>query len=161
DKLGMSIESVAFWGGLLSLISLVGTFASGVILKYFRDASIGLFFAFACLGSSAVVVFGLGLPQAPTLISALLMLASAGLIQGFVFSSVPLVSIESQDVVRANAGISQMGNTGAFLGAPLFAWVASQFGWGGGGMYVLLCALMGCICALGLKGILAKPYVKI
>lgn len=148
--LGLDQQQIGFWVGTLSVVSLAATFASGVILKLVKRPTLGLVLSFATLSVCGYLVFALRLPQNATLLFSALLLAAAGLIQGFVFASVPLVATTQEEAARANGGISQLGNLGAFLGAPLFGLFTVTGSWSGGAVFLTACCVAGVLCALGL-----------
>ena len=135
-----------------SLITLVFTLGAGALSRWGVSLFAGLTGAFMVVGLSAVAVFTMGLSNAGVTAFALLMMASFGLLPGFVFANVPLVAPTPVLAALTYGAIAQFGNVGTFLGTPIFAASYDRFGWTGIGAFIAGASLAGIAMAATLKG---------
>lgn len=86
-----------------------------------------------------------GYPEA-----ALLLMLVSGLAGGCAFALIPQLNQDAAQQARANGAVAQMGNLGATLGPPLFAWSSAwHAAWGIAVPVVLLAALGGVLIQWG------------
>lgn len=133
---------------LLPLVSLAGTFLSGIFTKAFKGSpiiSIMSVFAGQALLISANCFFNTGI--AVLFASSLLMLVNSGLIQGLIFVIIPYLSDNPKHHAHANGAVSQMGNLGATLGIPLFTMLMVNFSWKAAFAFPVICCLAGLVTA--------------
>lgn len=113
----------------MPLFSLVGTFLGGVILNKFQKSPLILIqYAFeTMIGLCVLIIFNSGANFFLVVSSAILM--CAGVLQGAIFATIPYLSDDSTIHAYANGTITQMGNIGTTVGAPVFSTLLLYFGW--------------------------------
>lgn len=147
QRLDLDAAQATRWGGVLALVALTATLGAGPLLRLVRRPAWALSGAYGGLAACALLVFGGQLGVSLTLACSVLMLACAGSVPGMVFATVPRLAATPADTARASGAISQFGNLGSFLGAPLLGSGIGLLGWPGAGLYVLACAALGIVMA--------------
>ncbi len=127
----------------LPLMGIAGTLFAGWVaqhhvppLRLARYAFVGV----------VVCALGWGAGQwanADTTVLALLLLFAAGVAGASAFVLIPALNHHPAEQARASGALAQMGNLGATLGPPVFAWCMAQWGAQGLVVCVLSCASMG------------------
>lgn len=113
----------------MPLFSLLGTFLSGLILSKQGISPLKLIqYGFTIMIVLSIsITFNLNPVFLITIAS--LILICTGLLQGSIFATVPYLSNDSKIHAYANGGITQMGNLGTTLGAPIFSSLLVYFNW--------------------------------
>ena len=138
-----SLDQAGTFQALVALISLGFTLSAGFMIRFGVSLFMGVTTAFGVLAISAVAVFTDQLPEATLIPTMIVMMASFGLLPGFVFASVPSVAPTAFLTTLTYGAIAQFGNVGTFLGTPIFAAAYKSFGWNGGALFVGTVALIG------------------
>jgi predicted MFS family arabinose efflux permease len=151
-----SAERVGQFMALASFIPLVTTLFSGFLVRNGIGLFTGLSLAFAGLGVTSTIVFGI-MPGVSVAVPAiLLMMACFGLMPGFVFASVPSVGTTPQLAALTYSAIALFGNAGTFLGTPVFAWARELAGWWGGAVFVIIM----CVAGTALAALVARMIAR-
>jgi MFS family permease len=134
---------------LLPLMGIAGTFGAGWLTR--RGSPLGLLrllypgLALAGVLCGWAMLSAWGYPEA-----ALLLMLVSGLAGGCAFALIPQLNQDAAQQARANGAVAQMGNLGATLGPPLFAWSSAwHAAWGIAVPVVLLAALGGVLIQWG------------
>lgn len=145
----------------LPTVSLIGTFLSGTVTKRIGSSpliTINIVFAgmiallVGCIFSTNEVVL---------FILASAVLLCAGLIQGLVFILIPYLGSSQEDHAKANGAVSQLGNLGATLGVPIFAWILIRTHWNIAMLFPVFCCLLGiCVTTMGRRRWLTRERVE-
>ena len=106
----------------LPLISIIGTMIAGITSQYFVSPSKLSVVAYISL---LVLIFVVKLSfNNNTLFAAasMVLILFSGIIQGSVFSLIPIISRTTEDQTNANGAVAQLGNLGSTLGSPIFSY---------------------------------------
>lgn len=123
-------ESDRWAAPVLPLMGIAGTFGAGWLTQ--RGSPIRLLrMLYPCLALAGLLcawsaMTGWGYAEA-----AIALMLISGLAGGTAFALIPHLNPDSAQQARANGAVAQMGNLGATLGPPLFAWsTAMHSAWG-------------------------------
>lgn len=112
--------SVKLLATTLPLVSIGGSFASGIVAQRFKNPFALLTGAFAGLLPLAAltwVAFGSEWFN----LAACALMTGSGFVQGTAFAVIPKLSVTEEGQAHANGAIAQLGNLGATIGTPIFA----------------------------------------
>ncbi len=129
----------------MPLFSLFGTFLSGVILnKLIKSPMVLITYAFSTMICLCLfIIFNNNAIMFLILASSIL--TCAGVLQGSVFASIPYLSDDSTIHAYANGTITQMGNIGSTIGAPIFSTLLIAFGWKAAFILPVLSSVIGIV----------------
>lgn len=132
----------------MPLFSLVGTFLSGIVLNKIQKSPLILIqYAFGTMiGLCVLIIFNSGVIFFLIVASSILM--CAGVLQGAIFATIPYLSDDSTIHAYANGTITQMGNIGTTVGAPVFSTLLTYFGWNVAFVLPMLSSLAGILLIL-------------
>lgn len=117
---GETTDAQRLLATVLPIISIVGSFAGGIIGQKMGEALLQLIVSFAVFaGLSVSLWFSLG-STAFTVVACFTMFAS-GTIQASTFAAIPELCTDEAAQAQANGAITQLGNLGATCGTPIFA----------------------------------------
>ncbi|WP_438463501.1 MFS transporter [Marinomonas sp. PE14-40] len=138
---------------LLPLISIGGTFLAGILAQYFiSPQKLGSLAYIGVAIFTGLTLFNIDSPST-FLIFASCLLAFSGLIAGSSFAMVPYLARTPNDQAQSNGAIAQLGNLGASMGPPAFAFILAQYS--NQGMLMLILLL--CVFGVGIT-LLANRY---
>lgn len=138
---------------LLPLISIGGTFLAGVLAQYYiAPQKLGSFAYIGVAAFTGLTFYNIDIPNL-FLIFASCLLVFSGLIAGSSFAMVPYLARTPNDQAQSNGAIAQLGNLGASMGPPAFAFMLAHYS--NQGMLMLILLL--CACGLGIT-LLANYY---
>ncbi|WP_296510664.1 MFS transporter [Rhodoferax sp.] len=126
---------------ILPLMGIAGTFGAGWLTR--RSSPMRLLqLLYPCLGLAGVLCAWSALSGWGYAEAAIALMLISGLAGGCAFALIPHLNHDSAQQARANGAVAQMGNLGATLGPPLFAWsTALHSAWGLAVPVVMLAAL--------------------
>jgi len=131
---------------LLPLISIGGTFLAGVLAQYYiAPQKLGSFAYIGVAAFTGLTFYNIDIPNL-FLIFASCLLVFSGLIAGSSFAMVPYLARTPNDQAQSNGAIAQLGNLGASMGPPAFAFMLAHYS--NQGMLMLILLL--CACGLGI-----------
>lgn len=141
----------------MPLFSLVGTFFSGVILNKVQKSPLLLIqYAFGTMiGLCVLIIFNNG--AVFFLIVALAILMCSGVLQGAIFATIPYLSDDSTIHAYANGAITQMGNIGTTVGAPVFSTLLTYFSWNVAFVFPMVSSLTGILLILAYRKKINSP----
>lgn len=132
---------------LLPLCSIAGTFLSGALSQYCLRPQNLVFLAY--VGVALITYFVTQFEDSPQyfLLTALLLLLVSGIVQGTAFALIPALSTTESEQAMGNGAIAQLGNLGATVGPPIFAYAIDLNG--SQGLFFVLTGLCvaGCLVA--------------
>jgi len=142
----------------MPLFSLAGTFLSGLILGKSQKSPLNLIkYAFtAMIALCVLIIFSNGAVFFLSVASAVLM--CAGVLQGTVFATIPYLSDDSTIHAYANGTITQMGNIGTTVGAPVFSTLLFYFGWNVAFIFPMVCSFTGILLILAFRRKMNIPH---
>ncbi|MDP8998203.1 MAG: MFS transporter [Pseudomonadota bacterium] len=157
-----SISQTGAFQALVALISLGFTLSAGFLIRLGVSLFVGVTTAFTLLALSGVALFTDVMPELSLIPTMLLMMASFGLLPGFVFASVPTMAPTPFLTSLTYGAIAQFGNVGTFLGTPIFAAAYKSFGWNGGAVFVGMVGLIGIVLTAKLRHSIhrAQTYIE-
>ena len=127
----------------MPLFSLAGTFLSGIVLnKIQKSPFILIQNAFGILIGLCILMSFSGSPISFLVLSSIMLLCS-GVLQGSIFATIPYLSEDATIHAYANGAITQMGNIGTTIGAPLFSTLLIYFNWNGAFLLPIGSCLLG------------------
>lgn len=127
----------------MPLFSLIGTFISGIIMNKIKLSPLVLIkYSFGAIIISCLLLI-LSSNSVFFLIIALLILLIAGVLQGTIFATIPFLSDNSTVHAHANGVITQMGNIGTTVGAPVFSMLLLCFSWKVAFIFPIICSVIG------------------
>jgi len=135
----------------MPLFSLLGTFLSGIILNKFQKSPFVLIQgAFGTLiGLCILINFNVGVMY--FLFLASIVITCSGVLQGSIFATIPYLSDDSTIHAYANGTITQMGNIGTTVGAPVFSTLLLYFGWNVAFAFPVVSSLAGILLILAFR----------
>jgi len=133
---------------LLPLSSIIGTFLAGFLSQYVLKPPLLLFLAYAGVFIFALITVSLQGSHYLFASAALSLMLISGIVQGGSFTLIPYLSRSESEQAMGNGSIAQMGNVGATIGTPLFAYALDLYS--GLGLLFIVAALCtaGCIIAI-------------
>lgn len=132
----------------LPLCSIVGTFCSGVLSQYIFRPPVLVFVAYLSVAFATFLVITLKDEQLFFIYSALFLLLASGVVQGASFVLIPAIAKTESERAMSNGAVAQLGNLGATVGPPIFAYFIDLNGDHGLLEIVVVLCLAGCITAL-------------
>ncbi len=115
---------------LLPFAGMAGTFGAGWLTRH-RDPMRLLRWVYPALGLSGLACAAAASVQWGYTAAALVLMGISGLAGGTAFALIPTLNKDPAQQARANGAVAQMGNLGATLGPPTFAFLLSrQPAWG-------------------------------
>ncbi|RBO80191.1 MFS transporter [Marinomonas aquiplantarum] len=133
---------------LLPLCSIAGTFLSGFLSQYLLRPQNLIFIAYVGVTLMAYFVISFEGFSLFFLFSALLLLVISGVVQGASFALIPALSKTESEQAMGNGSIAQLGNLGATIGSPIFAYAIDLNGSQGLFFVLMGLCIAGCIVAL-------------
>jgi len=135
----------------MPLFSLVGTFLCGIILnKVQRSPLILIQYTFCTMiGLCVLIIFSSG--AIFFLAAASAILTCAGVLQGAIYATIPYLSDDSTIHAYANGTITQMGNIGTTVGAPVFSTLLIYCGWNVAFAFPMVSSLAGILLILAFR----------
>ncbi|TBR41065.1 MFS transporter [Marinomonas agarivorans] len=138
---------------LLPLFSIIGTFLSGPLSQYFLRPPNLLIVAYTSVALSTFLVTLFEGEQQLFLYSSLFLLLMSGVVQGTSFTLIPFLSKDESEQAMGNGAIAQLGNLGATVGPPMFAYCIESNGTEG------LFIIVTCLCFFGcITGLISRRY---
>lgn len=135
----------------LPLCSIAGTFLSGILSQYYLRPSYLVLFAYCGVAvATLMTVVSANMPYY-FMFSALLLLLLSGVVQGGAFTLIPALSKNVTEQAMGNGSIAQLGNLGATIGSPIFAFTIETTGNIGIFYAVLILCILGCSAAFVAK----------
>lgn len=132
----------------LPLCSIAGTFLAGILSQYCLRPPNLLLVSYAVVAFATFLVISVESEKTLFIYSALFLLLVSGVVQGTSFTLIPFLSKSESELAMGNGAIAQLGNVGATIGPPIFAYFIDINGnYGLLGIVVILC-VFGCITAL-------------
>lgn len=135
----------------MPLFSLAGTFLSGFILNRLKKSPLILIqYGFGAM----IILCGLIIFHQNDiffLATASVILMCSGILQGSIFAAIPCLSDDSTIHAYANGTITQMGNIGTTMGAPIFSTLLVSFGWNTAFLLPVASSLAGILIILAFR----------
>ncbi|PCI22244.1 MAG: hypothetical protein COB67_13555 [SAR324 cluster bacterium] len=97
------------WIALSSFVSILGTIGAGIFIRLFNRPFLQLIVSFTVILLTTVSLFSLSVDTSIGLVISLVLFLCGGVIQGSVFALIPLVTVDSDQVLIANGAIAQLG----------------------------------------------------
>ncbi|MFT2111722.1 MFS transporter [Marinomonas sp. 2405UD68-3] len=136
---------------LLPVVSILGTFLAGFLSQYLLRPPSLVFFAYLGVLLTTYSTIQLQGSSEYFVLSAVLLLLISGIVQGASFTLIPFLSENEYQQAMGNGAIAQLGNLGATVGVPIFAFaMVSSVDYGFLFVVTGLC-MAGCVVALFLK----------
>lgn len=133
---------------LLPLCSIAGTFLSGALSQYFLRPPNLLIVAYIGVALATFLVILFEGNQQLFIYSALFLLLMSGVVQGASFTLIPFLSKNESEQAMGNGAIAQLGNLGATVGPPMFAYCIDLNGTQG--LFIIVTGLCFAGCIVGL-----------
>lgn len=129
---------------VLPLMGIAGTFGAGWLTQ--RSSPLRLLrMLYPSLGLAGVLCACSAMTGWGYVEAAIALMLISGLAGGSAFALIPHLNHDSAQQARANGAVAQMGNLGATLGPPLFAWSTAMHSAWGLAIPVLLLASTGAV----------------
>ncbi len=138
---------------LLPLCSIAGTFLSGALSQYLLRPPNLLAMAYFCVALATFSVVAFENEPQLFLYSAFFLLLMSGVVQGATFTLIPFLAKNESEQAMSNGAIAQLGNLGATIGPPVFAYGIDINGTQGMFLIVVILCIAGC-CV----GLLSRRY---
>lgn len=140
----------------MPLFSLAGTFLSGIILNKLQKPPLAVIqYAFGTMIALCIlIIYNPG--DIFFLAVASVILMCSGVLQGTIFAAIPSLSDDSTIHAYANGTITQMGNIGTTIGAPIFSTLLISFGWNGAFLLPVASSLAGILIIIGFRRKMGK-----
>ncbi|CCN84166.1 putative Permease of the major facilitator superfamily [Vibrio nigripulchritudo SFn27] len=133
---------------VLPLVSILGTFLAGALTQYSLKAPVLLFVAYIAIALATFSTIKLQHQEFYFVAAAVVLMLFSGMVQGASFTLIPYLSQTESERAMGNGAIAQLGNLGATIGPPVFAYAIDSFE--GNGLFGITAALCvaGCITAV-------------
>ncbi|WP_156453424.1 CynX/NimT family MFS transporter [Polycladidibacter hongkongensis] len=136
----VSKDTALLMAAALPVVTILATISAGVLCQWLSPISLTLLaFLTMCVGAISIIFA----PHALLASLIYVIMFASGMIQGTCFIMVPFLTRKPEDQARTNGAMAQLGNLGATIGAPVFAFSLASFGKTGVG------ALAASICCCG------------